>query len=108
MIKPPPFLRGSHESASRSPWSSLKSPPRPANTLPPLSPEYTWHKLGTYWFDTSSAGLVFLDGDAKVTFWGSAVDPGHYEVWIETAFEQPDVLRIGRVIAVATTPPQGK
>jgi hypothetical protein len=43
-----------------------------------------------------------------VTFWGSAVDPGHYEVWIETAFEQPDVLRIGRVIAVATTPPQGK
>jgi hypothetical protein len=61
---------------------------------------YAWHKLGNYLFDSSNAGLAFFDGDAKVVFWGSAVDPGEYEVWAEMAFEKPDVLRIGRIIAV--------
>jgi hypothetical protein len=66
---------------------------------------YTWHNLGNYQFDTSNTGLVFFDGDAKVTFWGSAVDAGEYEVWAEMAFEKSGAVRIGRVIAISAAAP---
>ncbi|HCE44037.1 MAG TPA: hypothetical protein DET40_10855 [Lentisphaeria bacterium] len=44
---------------------------------------YQWYKLGTYYFEGTSTGLLFFD-DSNLAFWGDVI--GRFEVWAYLKF----------------------